>query len=582
MPDISNITLPDGNTYNLIDATVPHTSETAASGGTALSLVTTGEKYIWNSSSALSGLSDVAITSLTNDEILQYNSTSGKWENKDAKADRVPLPTEYNPTSIYFMGNFCVYNGDIYQCTATTTTGTWDSSAWVLCNPQQDYLHSINPNGNGSFSLNRKSGTTIGAFSFAEGRWTTASGFSSHAEGDSTTASGQRSHAEGYNTIANESGTHAEGNSTTASGYASHAEGATTTASGQCSHVEGHQTTASEQFSHAEGYATTASGSASHAEGANTTASGYYSHAEGDGTTAEGKYSHSEGINTVANHKSQHVFGEYNVADTSTASADARGNYVEIVGNGTTNNARSNARTLDWSGNEVLAGNLKINSTQDVAAQVSLTQAEYDALVSAGTVDLVNTIYFITDASASACSATEVTYSNTTSGLTATNVQGAIDEVADDIPSNSDFSLAGLSDTTISSPSANQVLYYNGSKWTNIGLNSLMPTTITVTKGSSMPSGFPTPTVSRRGNVCLINFAIQIPVGTYSKDDALWTISPKPVSNNRCVVAFAADPNNFININVLSNGTISFNGNKTVSSDSWLIGQCMYLTDGVS
>lgn len=35
------------------------------------------------------------------------------------------------------------------------------------------------------------------------------------------------------------------------------------------------------------------------------------------------------------------------------------------------------------------------------------------------------------------------------------------------IPANSDFSLSGLSDTTITSPSSGQVLLYNGSKWTN-------------------------------------------------------------------------------------------------------------------
>ena len=157
----------------------------------------------------------------------------------------------------------------------------------------------------------------------------------------------------------------------------------------------------------------------SHAEGRDTQASGVSAHAEGSNTVASGNFSHSEGLYTTSNHRSQHTFGEYNVLDPSTAIASNKGNYVEIVGNGTATNARSNARTLDWSGNEVLAGGLKINSTQDVAAQVSLTQAEYDALVQAGTVDLVNTIYFITDADAVAGSASEITYSNTASGLSA-------------------------------------------------------------------------------------------------------------------------------------------------------------------
>ena len=56
MADISQIVLKDssGNvigTYDVKDATVPHTSESAASGGTTLSLVTTGEKATWNAKS---------------------------------------------------------------------------------------------------------------------------------------------------------------------------------------------------------------------------------------------------------------------------------------------------------------------------------------------------------------------------------------------------------------------------------------------------------------------------------------------------------------------------------------------------
>lgn len=107
-------------------------------------------------------------------------------------------------------------------------------------------------------------------------------------------------------------------------------------------------------------YASTV-GDYSVAEGRSTRASGTNSHAEGGSTTASGYNSHAEGSYTTANHKSQHVFGEYNIADPSTAAATARGNYVEIVGNGTSS-ADSNARTLDWSGNEWLAGSLTIGN----------------------------------------------------------------------------------------------------------------------------------------------------------------------------------------------------------------------------
>lgn len=48
MADISKIQTPDNTEYNIKDANVPHSSLTAASGGTDLSLVTTGEKHNWN------------------------------------------------------------------------------------------------------------------------------------------------------------------------------------------------------------------------------------------------------------------------------------------------------------------------------------------------------------------------------------------------------------------------------------------------------------------------------------------------------------------------------------------------------
>lgn len=147
-----------------------------------------------------------------------------------------------------------------------------------------------------------------------------------------------------------------------ASGDCSHAEGASTIASNSYAHSEGNTTTASGQSSHAEGYTTTASGTNSHAEGNTTTASSDNTHAEGYETTASGPNSHAEGTGTIANHKAQHVFGEYNRPDASIAAVIDRGNYIEIVGNGTSSTT-SNARTLDWSGNEWILGNLTLGGT---------------------------------------------------------------------------------------------------------------------------------------------------------------------------------------------------------------------------
>lgn len=220
-----------------------------------------------------------------------------------------------------------------------------------------------------STSAQETSNYQLGANAFTEGANTKASGNSAHAEGNGSNAYANYSHAEGYSTAG------VSGQPT--KGIYSHAEGSGTIASGDYSHAEGYGTTASGSNSHTEGYNTRASGYTSHAEGGGAIASGDYSHAEGSATTASGKSAHAEGTATIANSNNQHVFGSLNIEDTPDATTNI-GTYVEIVGNGyydTTlhQNVKSNARTLDWSGNEWLAGTLTLGNT-------TLTEADIIAL----------------------------------------------------------------------------------------------------------------------------------------------------------------------------------------------------------
>lgn len=136
---------------------------------------------------------------------------------------------------------------------------------------------------------------------------------------------------------------HAEGVNTKAIGMFSHTEGAITKAIGINSHAEGSATTASGNQAHTEGSSTTASGINSHAEGGNTQAIGINSHAENNSTTASGQDSHSEGVGTIASSDYQHVQGKYNVEDNNNK-------FAHIIGNGTANDARSNAFAVDWNG----------------------------------------------------------------------------------------------------------------------------------------------------------------------------------------------------------------------------------------
>ena len=117
------------------------------------------------------------------------------------------------------------------------------------------------------------------------------------------------------------------------------------------------------QNAFAQGSITKASGNYSHAEGSGTMATALMSHAEGVATIASGYASHAEGTGTTANHDSQHAQGQFNIADNSTADSTNRGNYVYIIGNGTSDSARSNAHTLDWSGNAWFAGDVYVGST---------------------------------------------------------------------------------------------------------------------------------------------------------------------------------------------------------------------------
>lgn len=187
-------------------------------------------------------------------------------------------------------------------------------------------------------------GNVAGGFNcVAQGYNTNAVGYASHAEGIETISSGHYSHGEGGRTVASGLASHAEGVSTTASDDGSHAEGNYTTASGYSSHAEGDDTTASGWASHAEGNYTTSSGVGSHAEGDGTTASGFGSHAEGDSANASGYGSHAQNYYTGALSKYQTAIGKYNVAD-------ANDTYGFIMGNGTANNARSNALAVKWNG----------------------------------------------------------------------------------------------------------------------------------------------------------------------------------------------------------------------------------------
>ena len=106
----------------------------------------------------------------------------------------------------------------------------------------------------------------------------------------------------------------------------------------------------------------------------------------GQDNRVEGKYAMAAGHGSLVKRRSAFAFGEYNVEDSQGSDQNSRGDYVEIVGNGTADNARSNARTLDWSGNEWIAGALSVGDADTTranlgdiyGAQVNITSGSHD------------------------------------------------------------------------------------------------------------------------------------------------------------------------------------------------------------
>ena len=84
----------------------------------------------------------------------------------------------------------------------------------------------------------------------------------------------------------------------------------------------------------------------------------------GNDTQSSGSNSLSSGLGTIAQRRSQVVFGEYNTLDTPNTTVD-KGNYILILGNGTSDSNRSNATTIDWEGNINTQGSIIAGSIDD-------------------------------------------------------------------------------------------------------------------------------------------------------------------------------------------------------------------------
>lgn len=235
-------------------------------------------------------------------------------------------------------GIVSIQGTDGLEVTGTLGSGASINSATgprMFFNPSKAAFRAGNTNGSEWDDPN------VGAWSFATGNSTTASGTSSIAMGNNTMASGDTSTAIGSNAAA--------------FGIGSIALGSGTLASHDYSLALGYNTTASEIHATAMGYGTLAGGIVSTAMGFGTTASGQYSTAmgestvaSGDGSTSMGKNAWavsdnatSMGLNTVAGGMSSLAMGESTNASGQNATAMGLNTTASAIlstamGNGTT------------------------------------------------------------------------------------------------------------------------------------------------------------------------------------------------------------------------------------------------------
>ena len=269
---------------------------------------------------ALNQLTDVNISSPSDGQVLKYDSTNEEWVNDNDTGGTTVIA---NPSGTASENLTKLQVGDsIYDI---STGGDGGILPAPLFSEETSYTNGdyVTYNGNTYRFTTDKSA----------GAWDSTKVEQEYAMGARVT-SGKKS-------------------GTTLGSYAT-AEGQNTEASGNSSHAEGQNTEASGNSSHAEGQNTEASGNSSHAEGYSTKASGYYTHAEGCHTEALNNFSHAEGESTRTGASYQHVQGTYNIGKSTT---------LFEIGNGTANDARSNAFEVDTDGNVTVYGNLTVVGT---------------------------------------------------------------------------------------------------------------------------------------------------------------------------------------------------------------------------
>ena len=286
--------------------------------------ITSSDISNWNAATPLAGLKD--------------GSASGSLRG----ANTIQEEDDPSDPDYYVMGSNAMAIGTSTKATGNSAIAAGPGGATASGTGAVAIGYGASASGSGAFALG-SSANASGSESFALGTGATASGSSSLALGSGATANGTG----GTMVVGSSSSTSANSFSSVALGLSNNVTGTAQgcAAIGYGASATGYGCTAFNQSS--------ASGSYAHSEGTST-ASGNYSHAEGQSCTANGTNAHAEGSNTEAG-TMQHAEGMYNLVENLPI--------IHMVGNGNSDNARSNAYTLDQMGNGWFSGDVYVGST---------------------------------------------------------------------------------------------------------------------------------------------------------------------------------------------------------------------------
>ena len=309
---------------------------------------------------------------MSNDELVIAPASSSQM--KRGSGDNAPIVAAKEHEATFY--GLAKAAGDSTQSQSNNAVGTYTDEAKAAIQQMLDvpsnsdvdaYATKADTVLETTLSRGRKSGTTVGIGSVAFGGNVEASGNQSHAEGSSSIASGAASHAEGMQSIASGNYSHAEGRQTNANGAQSHAEGRETIANAVGSHTEGYGTVANARYSHISGRYNIEDSYTLWPEWiANTT------YAVGDKVkvtnTANNETTVTGYICKTANSDAEF--------DATKWTKDTDYNYAEIIGNGTADDARSNAYALTWTGDGHYAGDVYVHANADSTGGTKLATVE--------------------------------------------------------------------------------------------------------------------------------------------------------------------------------------------------------------